>query len=144
MFCDCWLRPVIDFNDYRSDNSYSKIAIPEEDVNKMLKDAFDSKDITVKDQEDGLKYVNGNYELSLGNRGDEAAHRALVRGLVKKFPEAKIDIIFLNENQQMINDIIVNNGNVKYINYRGMNKASNKCMKLTMLRNNMYFLLNHI
>lgn len=71
MFCDCWLRPVIDFNDYRSDNSYSKIAIPEEDVNKMLKDAFDSKDITVKDQEDGLKYVNGNYELSLGNRGDE-------------------------------------------------------------------------
>lgn len=79
----------------------------------------------------------------LGNRGDEAAHRALVRGLAKKFPEAKIDIIFLNENQQMINDIIVNNGNVKYINYRGMNKASNKCMKLTMLRNNMYFTLLH-
>lgn len=71
MFCDGWLRPVIDFNDYKIDNSYSKIAIPEKDVNKMLKDAFDSKDITIKDQSDGLRYVNGNYELSLANRGDE-------------------------------------------------------------------------
>ncbi len=71
MFCDGWLKPVIDFNNYKSDNSYCKITIPEKDVNKMLKDAFDSKDITIKDKENGLRYVNGNYELSLGNRGDE-------------------------------------------------------------------------
>ena len=79
----------------------------------------------------------------LGNRGDEAAHRALIRSLINKFPETQIDVLFLNDNQQMIDDFVVKSSMVKYINLRGMHKASNKCMKLTMLRNNMCFTRLH-
>lgn len=30
----------------------------------------------------------------LGNRGDEAAHKALIRSLIKRFPDAQIDVVF--------------------------------------------------
>lgn len=79
----------------------------------------------------------------LGNRGDEAAHKALIRSLIKRFPDAQIDVVFFNENQTMINDFIVKSDLVRYINLQGMKKASNKCMKLTMQYDNMGFTLVH-
>lgn len=79
----------------------------------------------------------------LGNRGDEAAHKALIRSLIKRFPDAQIDVVFFNENQTMINDFIVKSDFVRYINLQGMKKASNKCMKLTMQYDNMGFTLVH-
>lgn len=79
----------------------------------------------------------------LGNRGDEAAHRAIIRSLAKKFNKAQIDVIFLNEKQQLIDDFVVESDLVRYINLNGLIKASHKCMKLTMVRNNMLFTFLH-
>lgn len=79
----------------------------------------------------------------LGNRGDEAAHRAFIRSLLKEFPESIIDVIFLNQDDSLINDFIVNANNVRYINLTGVRKASGKCMTLTMIRNNLFYSLIH-
>lgn len=79
----------------------------------------------------------------LGNRGDEAAHRALIRRLLQAFPEYQIDVIFLNKKQEMINDFIVNSNRVNYINICGIEQASVKCMKLTMFHNNLIFTKLH-
>lgn len=79
----------------------------------------------------------------LGNRGDEAAHRALIRSLVKRFPEAYVDVIFMNENKMMIDDFVVMADTVRYINLRSLSKAANKCMKLTMIYDNVCFTLAH-
>lgn len=54
----------------------------------------------------------------LGNRGDEAAHKAFVHALVKKFPQYQFDVLFLNR-QQIAIDAIATEG-VKYINVKGI------------------------
>lgn len=58
----------------------------------------------------------------LGNRGDEAAHRALVREINKRFPEAKVEIFSPNGNPEILKEIGVKNPNNYYnsekISYR--------------------------
>lgn len=52
----------------------------------------------------------------LGNRGDEAAHRALVRNLNKALPNAHINCIWIGATQSYVNEFIVCHTNNKYIN----------------------------
>lgn len=57
----------------------------------------------------------------LGNRGDEAAHKAFVHALVKKFPRHQFDVLFLNKSQELI-DAIASDG-IGYINVKGFTKG---------------------
>jgi colanic acid/amylovoran biosynthesis protein len=52
----------------------------------------------------------------LGNRGDEAAHKALVRSILRFIPNAKIDVLFISSSQECINQFMVHNQRVSYIN----------------------------
>ena len=52
----------------------------------------------------------------LGNRGDEAAHKAFVRTLASKFNNIQFSVIFMNkDNISLINEIKVENQNVNYL-----------------------------
>lgn len=51
-----------------------------------------------------------------GNRGDEAAHRALVRALSARFPEAVIRIVFMGVGQASFEGLQVHAPNVVYEN----------------------------
>ena len=53
----------------------------------------------------------------LGNRGDEAAHKAFVHSVVKNLPQHQVDVLFLSKPQGLI-DAIASDG-VGYINVRG-------------------------
>lgn len=53
----------------------------------------------------------------LGNRGDESAHKALIKSLNAKLPDAKIKILFINGNSDSINQFKVENANNEYINF---------------------------
>lgn len=52
----------------------------------------------------------------LGNRGDESAHKALVKSLNEKLPDARIKILFINGDLDSINQFKVENANNEYIN----------------------------
>lgn len=52
----------------------------------------------------------------LANRGDEAAHKAFIRAMSKAFPKYQIDVIFLCEEQELIDSIKAEVENVSYIN----------------------------
>lgn len=52
----------------------------------------------------------------LGNRGDEAAHKAFIRTLSRTFPGSRIDIIFLHPDETLIDSIRVDAENVFYVN----------------------------
>ena len=58
----------------------------------------------------------------LGNRGDEAAHKALMRTLVKEFPQHRFAVILLNVQPDLIDTFKV--PTVEYINIRGTSKAA--------------------
>lgn len=51
----------------------------------------------------------------LANRGDESAHKALLRAMSKALPEDKIDVVFLCVDIELVNEIKVNEKNVSYI-----------------------------
>lgn len=52
----------------------------------------------------------------LNNRGDESAHKGLIRALCKKISNINIEVLFVGENQDSIDQFNVNLPNVKYIN----------------------------
>ncbi|MDD4781628.1 MAG: polysaccharide pyruvyl transferase family protein, partial [Tissierellia bacterium] len=52
----------------------------------------------------------------LNNRGDESAHKALVRSLSKSFPQALISVLFINANQNSIEQFMVIGENINYLN----------------------------
>lgn len=54
----------------------------------------------------------------LNNRGDESAHKALIRNLFEKLPNCKINVLFVGANSDSVSQFKVNNGNVKYINLK--------------------------
>ena len=58
----------------------------------------------------------------LGNRGDEAAHKALMRTLVKEFPQHRFAVILLNVQPDLIDTFKV--PTVEYVNIRGTSKAA--------------------
>lgn len=51
----------------------------------------------------------------LGNRGDESAHRALMRGLNRKFPDAKITVLFPLDLKGKSNTMKVEHPNNEYV-----------------------------
>ena len=51
----------------------------------------------------------------LGNRGDESAHRGFINSLIKKYPNAKIKVLFYGAKRS-IDAFKVHNENVKYVN----------------------------
>lgn len=52
----------------------------------------------------------------LNNRGDESAHKALVRALKNKYPNCNILVLFVGANNNSINQFDVKMSNVEYIN----------------------------
>ena len=53
----------------------------------------------------------------LGNRGDEAAHRALVKTMLSTLPDSQIRVLFLDSNEVWsINSFNVKDERVKYVN----------------------------
>lgn len=57
----------------------------------------------------------------LGNRGDEAAHKALMRSLLKALPQHTFSVIFLNVQSEQIDTFKVQG--VEYINIIGPSKG---------------------
>ncbi|MBQ3691502.1 MAG: polysaccharide pyruvyl transferase family protein [Bacteroidales bacterium] len=55
----------------------------------------------------------------LANRGDESAHKAFVRQLAKSLPNSQIDVLFLGDRQDWIDEFCVHLPNVRYINITG-------------------------
>ena len=51
----------------------------------------------------------------LGNRGDESAHKALVRALLKNIPEVKIQVLFVGVPQNSIDQFAIDSQQVEYI-----------------------------
>lgn len=52
----------------------------------------------------------------LNNRGDESAHKALIRSLKNKYPNCNILVLFIGENNDSVNQFDAKLPNVKYIN----------------------------
>lgn len=52
----------------------------------------------------------------LNNRGDESAHKALVRTLLNQLPDAKITVLFVKSNADSIRQFSVDNPRVCYLN----------------------------
>lgn len=53
----------------------------------------------------------------LNNRGDESAHKALVRALCKAKPNCEIEVLYPNFHNEVIKPFIVEGKNVHYISY---------------------------
>lgn len=54
----------------------------------------------------------------LNNRGDESAHKALIRTLSSKLPNSTITVLFVDGNSDSINQFAVDLPNVRYINVK--------------------------
>ncbi len=54
----------------------------------------------------------------LRNRGDESAHRALIRTLINRFPDVCIRVLFVGCKDSDIKEFIVNDCRVHYINLK--------------------------
>lgn len=74
----------------------------------------------------------------LNNRGDESAHKALIRTICKKIPNAQIHVLFVNANPDSISQFDVKIQNVKYINLK-QKKAFYK-MAMFGLKYNLHFI----
>ena len=60
----------------------------------------------------------------INNRGDESAHRSLMRQINKQFPAAEISVFFFNENQDSVDQFAVRSKHNKYFNYRDVIKGA--------------------
>ena len=54
----------------------------------------------------------------LNNRGDEAAHRSLMRGLNQRFENAEVTVVFSGSNPESIKQMEVEHVNNKYVNIK--------------------------
>ncbi len=54
----------------------------------------------------------------LNNRGDESAHKALVKMILQSIPTAKIQVVFVGQNQDAISAFDVHDSRVSYVNIR--------------------------
>ena len=70
----------------------------------------------------------------LNNRGDESAHKGLIRALNKSIPTSQINILFIGANPKTIAQFDVNLPNVRYLNIKGI-KGYGKIMRLGLLTN---------
>ena len=74
----------------------------------------------------------------LYNRGDESAHKGLLRKLITAKPDIKIKVVWIGNNQDCIDQFNVHLPNVEYINikgFKGFTKFSN-----IVAKNNCYWL----
>jgi len=62
----------------------------------------------------------------LNNRGDESAHKALVRSICNSIPNCRIEVLFVQANNDSIEQFNVNLPNVQYLNLRAF-KGFGKC-----------------
>lgn len=68
----------------------------------------------------------------LNNRGDESAHKALVRILLNRIPQAKISVLWVGANQNSIDQFSIKDKRVSYLNIpsdRYFNKFITPVMK---------------
>lgn len=77
----------------------------------------------------------------LNNRGDESAHKALVRMICKEIPNAQIQVLFVGANANSVLQFNVNIPNVQYINLN-CKKAFYKIAVFGLKHNNFHFLWN--
>lgn len=54
----------------------------------------------------------------LNNRGDESAHKALVRSLLTAVPDVRIDVLIFDDDDDTIRQFDVHNQNVTYHNFK--------------------------
>ena len=54
----------------------------------------------------------------LHNRGDESAHKGLVRSLLTAVPDIRIDVVIFNDDDETIRQFDVHNKNVNYHNFK--------------------------
>lgn len=89
----------------------------------------------------------------LNNRGDESAHRALIRQLTKTKPDYKINVLFFNQPEKCINEFKVNCPNVQYIGLqiprpsRIMSKLNKYLMDEYILHGNLkplFYIIPHL
>ena len=52
----------------------------------------------------------------LNNRGDESAHRGLMRFMLRELPDAEIRVLFDGIKKESVNEFIVDSTQIKYIN----------------------------
>ena len=72
----------------------------------------------------------------LGNRGDESAHKGLIRALLKSLPKVNIKVLFVSVPQDSIDQFAVDNQQVEYINLlnrESSNTLFSKCKPLRFL-----------
>ena len=78
----------------------------------------------------------------LGNRGDEAAHKGLVRELNKRFPNAQVHIFSPNGNKRILNEISVRANQNTYISDRYSHRLYKRFIRLACKFPSLYKLLN--
>lgn len=61
-----------------------------------------------------MKFVLVNQALF--NRGDEAAHKALVYSLLRKFPDCSIEVLFVGRGEDALEDFYIEESRVTYTN----------------------------
>jgi colanic acid/amylovoran biosynthesis protein len=71
----------------------------------------------------------------LNNRGDEAAHKSLMRTLSRKFPDDTIQVLFQGALQDSINQIMVNAPNITYYNFPRLMRGSTQIKKYALILN---------
>jgi colanic acid/amylovoran biosynthesis protein len=76
----------------------------------------------------------------LSNRGDEAAHRSLMRTLDKKFADAHFTVLFINRNNNDICDFTVDSPHITYTNIKGFPPRGIGFLQRWTLRLNIIFL----
>ena len=62
----------------------------------------------------------------LNNRGDESAHRALIRRILKDIPDAKIRVFFIGEKKDSVQQFKIDDERVKYVSYLSQSCTKNK------------------
>ncbi len=77
----------------------------------------------------------------LNNRGDEAAHKSLLRSLNKRFPSTKITVLFQSVNTDSVEQMKVDHKNNSYINIdsektlkKGIYSTKRWALKIGLLR----------
>lgn len=71
----------------------------------------------------------------INNRGDEAAHRSMMRELNKRFPHAQFTVLFVNKDQESINEFIVPSSQNRYLNIKSFTKGNNFLKKWSLRLN---------
>ncbi len=74
----------------------------------------------------------------LNNRGDESAHKGLIRTLIRELPDIHIQVLFVGADQNSVNQFVVKDKNVEYINLKYV--KAYYCMSVTAIRYRCNFL----